>query len=73
MSRAFVKEEEQWLHEISLSVDALLYYLTKENNNIRVYERNSYIDSLTGNKIHEMSNGLSYTIKNNEWIVVGSL
>jgi hypothetical protein len=75
MSRAFVKEvDEQWLHDISPSVDALINYLTRENNNIRVYERNRYIDSIKKNEIYEMSNGLSYTLdEDHKWMVVGSL
>ena len=75
MSRAFVKEQdEQWLHDILPSIDALINYLTSQNNNIRVYERNRYVDSINRNEIHEMSNGLSYTVdENNKWIVVGSL
>ncbi len=40
MSQAFVKEsEEQWLHEIAPTINALIVYLTRENNNIRVYEK----------------------------------
>jgi hypothetical protein len=75
MSRAFVKEvDEQWLHDISPSMDALVNYLTRENNNIRVYERNSYVDSIKRYEIHEMSNGLSYAVdENKKWTVVGSL
>jgi hypothetical protein len=75
MSRAFVKEvDEQWLHDISPSLEALTNYLTRENNDIRVYERNRYVDSINRNEIHEMSNGLSYAIdENNKWMVVGSL
>jgi hypothetical protein len=75
MSRAFVKEvNEQWLHDISPSVEALINYLTKENNDIRVYERNRYIDSIKKNEIYEMSNGLSYTLdEDHKWMVVGSL
>ena len=75
MSRAFVKEiDEQWLHDISPSVEALINYLTRENNGIRVYERNRYIDSIKKNEIYEMSNGLSYTLdEDHKWMVVGSL
>jgi hypothetical protein len=40
MSQAFVKEEdEQWLHDIPGTMPALINYLTKENNGIRVYEK----------------------------------
>jgi hypothetical protein len=75
MSRAFVKDQdEQWLHEVSPTINALVNYLTAENNNIRVYERNNYFDSLTGKQVYEMSNGLSYTRDaENQWVVVGSL
>jgi len=61
MSQAFVKEsEEQWLHEIAPTLHALVIYLTRENNGIRVYEKEHYIDSKTGKEVHKMSNGLSY-------------
>ena len=62
MSQAFVKEnEEQWLHEVSPTLSALVFYLTRENNGVRVYERNSYIDAKLGKTVHVMSNGGSYT------------
>jgi hypothetical protein len=59
MSQAFVKEEDaQWLHEIPGTINALINYLTRENNGIRVYEKKQYFKD--GIAIHEMSNGLSY-------------
>ena len=72
MSQAFVKEsEEQWLHEVSPTLHALIFYLTRENNGIRVYERNSYIDAKLGKTVHVMSNGGNYT-KDDEgkWYIV---
>ena len=72
MSQAFVKEsDEQWLHEIAPTMNALLVYLARENNGIRVYEKKTTVDSKTGKEIHHMSNGLSYT-KDDEgrWMVV---
>ncbi len=61
MSSAFVKEsEEQWLHEIQPTMVALIAYLTRENNGVRVYEKRQYIDKKTGRDAFEMSNGLSY-------------
>ncbi len=37
MSQAFVKEsDEQWLHDIQPTLHALVVYLTRENNGIRV-------------------------------------
>jgi hypothetical protein len=61
MSHAFVKEQDaQWLHEISPTVYALIVYLTRENNGVRVYELKTSVDA-NGKEIHSMSNGLSYT------------
>ncbi|HEX5155063.1 MAG TPA: hypothetical protein VFW07_26650 [Parafilimonas sp.] len=62
MSSAFVKEsEEQWLHDVSPTLNALIVYLTRENNGVRVYERSSYMDNKQGKTVHVMSNGGSYT------------
>ncbi len=71
MSQAFVKEsEEQWLHDIQPTLNALIVYLTRENNNIRVYEKKNFVDK-KGREVYEMSNGLSYSKdENNKWYVV---
>ena len=71
MSQAFVKEsDEQWLHDIQPTLNALVVYLTGENNGIRVYEIKNFIDK-NGNDIHEMSNGLSYAKdEKSKWYVV---
>jgi hypothetical protein len=62
MSQAFVKEsDEQWLHEIQPTINALIVYLTRENNGIRVYERSQRKDAKTGKQVYGMSNGLEYT------------
>ena len=38
MSQAFVREsDEQWLHDVAPTLNALLVYLSRENNGIRVY------------------------------------
>jgi len=70
MSQAFVKEnEEQWLHEIPPTLTALINYLTRENNGIRVYEQRVTL-SAEGKEIHHMSNGLGYmTDKDGKWMV----
>jgi hypothetical protein len=70
MSQAFVKEsDEQWLHEIQPTLNALIVYLTRENNGIRVYEKKASVRD--GLEIHEMSNGLSYAKdKEGKWYVV---
>ncbi len=72
MSQAFVKEsEEQWLHEVPPTLNALIVYLTRENNGIRVYEQKNYIDAKTGKNVSVMSNGLSYSTDNeSKWFVV---
>lgn len=60
MSQAFVKEEDdQWLHEIPGTMTALINYLTRENNGIRVYEKSKQIKN--GREVFLMSNGLSYS------------
>lgn len=61
MSQAFVREsDEQWLHEVPPTLSALIVYLTRENNGVRVYEQRSYVDPKNGREIHVMSNGMSY-------------
>jgi len=72
MSQAFVREsDEQWLHEVQPTLHALIVYLTRENNSIRVYEVKSFIDPKTGKEVHQMSNGLSYAKdEDNKWFVV---
>lgn len=71
MSSAFVKEsEEQWLHEIAPTMASLVNYLTRENNNIHIYEKKVTTDPVTGNEIHHMSNGLPYVKDaDNRWRV----
>ena len=72
MSQAFVKEEDaQWLHDIPPSMPALINYLTRENNGVRVYEQKIFHDAKTDREVHVMSNGLSYA-KDDEgkWYVV---
>lgn len=73
MSQAFVKEsEEQWLHDVQPTLNALIYYLTRENNGIRVYEIKSYADPKLGKELHVMSNGLIYgKDEQNKWYVAG--
>jgi hypothetical protein len=72
MSSAFVKEsEEQWLHDIPPTINALIVYLTRENNGIRVNEKVTFTDKTTGKVIHEMSNGMNYSIDaDNRWFIV---
>ena len=71
MSQAFVKEEDdQWLHDIPGTMTALINYLTRENNGIRVYEKSKQIKN--GTEIFMMSNGLSYSKdKDGKWEITG--
>ena len=71
MSQAFVKEsEEQWLHDVAPTLNALIIYLTRENNGIRVYEKKT-VPGPGGKDMYVMSNGLSYAIDNEgKWYVV---
>ena len=72
MSQAFVKEEdEQWLHDVPPTLPALVNYLTRENNGIRVYEKSSHLDPSTSREVHVMSNGMSYAIdQNSQWYIL---
>ena len=59
MSQAFVKEEDdQWLHEIPGTIGALINFLTRENNGVRIYAVKTHINN--GIEIYEMSNCLEY-------------
>lgn len=71
MSQAFVKEsDEQWLHEVGPTIPALIVYLTRENNGIRVYEVKNTVEK--GREVHYMSNGLSYAKDSNGlWEIAG--
>jgi hypothetical protein len=72
MSSAFVKEgENQWLHEISPTMNALLVFLQRENGGIRIYEKKSYYSATQARDVYEMSDGLTYA-KNDEgkWYIV---
>jgi hypothetical protein len=72
MSQAFVREgDEQWLHDIAPTMNALINYLSSENNSIRVYEKHAYLHPKLNKEVHEMSNGLTYTIgDDSKWSIV---
>ncbi|MDJ1472401.1 hypothetical protein QNI19_09165 [Cytophagaceae bacterium DM2B3-1] len=60
MSQAFIREsDDQWLSDVAPTLPALIVYLTRNNNGIRVYESKNSTDQ-DGREIHVMSNGLSY-------------
>jgi hypothetical protein len=70
MSQAFVKEDDaQWLHDVAPTLNALMVYLSRENNGIRIYEKENNIRD--GKEIHLMSNGLSYRLDDErKWTIV---
>ena len=72
MSQAFVKEnDEMSLQDLSPSITALILYLTRENNGIRVYEKHLVKDPENNREVHVMSNGLSYAKdENSKWYVI---
>jgi hypothetical protein len=72
MSQAFVREnDEMLLQDVSPSVTALILYLTRENNGIRVYEKRRVKDPDNNREVHVMSNGLSYAKdENSKWYVL---
>ena len=60
MSRAFMKEgDDLWLSDVAPTMSALLSYLTRENNDIRVVEEKMTFDG-RDREVYHMSNGLSY-------------
>ena len=72
MSQAFVREsDEQWLHDVQPTLNALIIYLTRENNGIRVYEKRNFMHPKEKKEVHEMSNGLLYAKgEDGRWYVV---
>ena len=72
MSSAFMRERDnQWLHEIPPTINALILYLTQENNGIGVFEKRSFNDPELNKQVRVMSNGLSYFINDKgQWDVI---
>ncbi len=72
MSKAFVKElDDEWLDQILPTMNALISFLTRENNGLRVFEKRSFIHSENGKEVHEMSNGLTYALNDEKkWFVL---
>jgi len=72
MSSAFVKEsDEEWLHDVQPTLTALVHYLSRQNNGIRVYEVKAYMHPKKNIEIHQMSNGLEYAKdKSGVWEIV---
>lgn len=71
MSQAFIREQDdQWLEDVGPSLNALIHFLTRENNGIIVQEQKNYADE-KGREVHVMSNGLSYAKdEKGKWMIV---
>lgn len=72
MSTAFLRDSEnQWLHEIAPTLPALEYFLSRENNFIRIFLTKKYFDPKYQTEIFEMSDGLRYARdEKNSWYVL---
>lgn len=70
MSRAFMKEgDDLWLSDVAPTLNALLYFLTRENNGVAVYVKKEATNA-DGKTTYEMSNGLTYYIgDDSKWTV----
>ncbi len=69
MSSAFVKEgDDMWLHEIPPTLDALINYLTRENGGLRISEKENFFDAKLQSQVYRMSDGFSYTVRDNKWV-----
>ena len=68
MSHAFVRDEDgQVLGDIAPTIGALIQFLTRDNNGVRVYEKRNYLND-QGRTVHEMSDGVSYSKdENGRW------
>lgn len=71
MSQAFVKEgDDMWLSDVAPTLPALIHFLTRENNGVRVYDRQVYTHE-DGREVYRMSNGLDYAKdKDGRWEVL---
>ena len=71
MSSAFIREgDDMWLHEVKPTLEALVAYLTRENGGLRITERSSRYSTELAAQVHRMSDGFSYAIKDNKWVIV---
>lgn len=70
MSSAFIKErDDQWLEDIAPTQHALINFLTRENNDIRVYETETHTTE-DWSEVFTMSNGVTYSKSSGRWKVI---
>lgn len=70
MSRAFVKEgESDQLKDVAPNMASLLFFLKRENG-AAVYELKTRYSEMFGREVHDMSDGLTYGLNDdNHWQV----
>ncbi len=56
------EDDAQWLNDVQPTINALVNYLTRENNGIGVYEVGSFVHPVLQKEIHKMSNHLDYVV-----------
>ncbi len=71
MSSAFIRESDyQPLSEVLPNMSSLLLYLRRENGR-QVSELRSYYSDKHGREVHEMSDGLTYALNDdNKWMII---
>ena len=70
MSSAFVREgDDQWLHEIAPSIEALINYLSRENGGLPISVKKIELNA-EHEQVHSMSDGFSYLVRNNVWVCI---
>ena len=71
VSRAFMKDsDDPWLSDIPPTLNALIYFLTRENNGVKVYLKKESVDA-TSKACYEMSNGVTYIVDaNGKWTTI---
>jgi hypothetical protein len=68
MSSAFVREgDDQWLHEIAPSIEALINYLSRENGGLSISLKKIEVNA-ENEQVHAMSDGFNYVVRNNVWV-----
>ncbi|MEP6466198.1 MAG: hypothetical protein ABJB05_07815 [Parafilimonas sp.] len=67
---SYKQEELKLLPEKFISIQEIISYLTRLNDNVMVYVKEINTGDIDGIKIYEMSNGSLYKNENGNWIVL---
>lgn len=67
MSSAFVREgDDQWLHGIAPSIEALINFLSRENGGLLIAVKKIELNA-NNEPVYFMSDGFSYQVRNSIW------